>query len=93
MSRIVIDSESRDPSRPWAHFEPIIDLLARHGNEAIGAKVFLLDKDGWYCQLQKPIDFDLLEIAFEFPNNLVLSRADGAILDSRTWVEIRGGSD
>lgn len=91
MSKIKILSATSDKTKPFSHLEPIVIFLQRNGNQAVSPSLFELDKDGWYCLLEKPIDFDLLDKKFEFPSSISLSRKDNAILDTLTWVEIKGG--
>lgn len=89
--KVKILSATSDPSRPFAHLEPIVQSLVDDGNQPVERNWFSLDQDGWHCLLKNPIDFDLLESKFEFPNSISLSRQDDAILDTLTWVEIKGG--
>jgi len=86
-----IESVSNNPKDPFAHLIPIVDELVQAGNELVHKKIFHLDPDGWRCLFKKPIDFNLLERKFNFPNNIELSRQHDSILDINTWVEIRGG--
>jgi len=91
MAKVMIQAQSGDTINPLAHLEPIVEALINSDNSVIGQGVFNFDRDGWYCLLDKPIDFDLLESLFEFPKNIQLSRKDDSILDTGTWIEIRGG--
>lgn len=81
-------SSSLEELKPFAHLEPIICALIEAGNKPTSVPWFLVDKDGWYCQLQYPIDFDYLETRFEFPPSINLLRESGGILDTLTWTEI-----
>lgn len=82
---------SKDPSRPYLNLEPLIELLAKSGNPAV-ADGFVMERDGWICQLAKPIDFELLISNFEIPSSIVLSPEHQSILDQNSWVEIVGGN-
>lgn len=90
MSKQRINAASTDPKKPMSHLEPIIQALIDGGNRPINPDWFSLDQDGWHCLLEQPIDFDLLLNKFEFPSSVNLSRADDAILDTLSWVEIKG---
>lgn len=90
MSKQKINAASTDPKRPLSHLEPIVQALISNGNRPLSPDWFSLDQDGWHCLLEQPIDFDLLLSRFEFPSSVNLSRANDAILDTLSWVEIKG---
>jgi hypothetical protein len=90
MGKIALQQSSEDSLRPWANLEPIVQALVASGNFTLGEGVFNFDKDGWYCLLGKPIDFDYLDSLFIFPDNIRVSRADASIVDISTWIEIKG---
>jgi hypothetical protein len=83
---------------PYAHLSPIAEALIKAGNEPsppIDGHVpnrigFYQDKDGWRCDLLRPIDFELLDRKFELPRSLTLNFAASSILDCLTWIEISG---
>lgn len=93
MIKVNVEPSSDDPKRPFVHLERIVNFLIANGNQPVHAELFALDQDGWHCLLTKPINFDLLESHFDFPSSIRLSRKDDAILDTLTWVEIKGGID
>ncbi len=75
--------------RPYSHLEPMVDALLESGNRTVGSK-FYLDQDGWRSDLEKPINFKLIEETFELPKSIVLSRGNDSILCHNTWIEIKG---
>lgn len=93
MQKVRILSQPSDSATPFIHLEPIVRALIDDGNATLATSWFSLDQDGWHCLLRDPINFDLLEEKFEFPESINLSREDDAILDTLTWVEIKGGVD
>jgi hypothetical protein len=90
MDRMKIESVSKDPHRPYAHLVPIVDALVRDGNVPVDGETFYLDRDGWRCDLAKPINFELVEQMFDLPESILLSRANDAILCQNSWIEIKG---
>ena len=90
MSKQKINATPTDTKRPMSHLEPIVQALISGGNRPVNPDWFSLDQDGWHCLLEGPIDFDLLLNRFEFPSSVNLSRANDAILDTLSWVEIKG---
>jgi hypothetical protein len=96
--KIKIAAEPATGEAPYAHLKPIVEALLDAGNEPsppVGGHVpnrlgFYQDKDGWCCDLLRPIDFDLLGSRFELPPSLALNREANSISDRRTWVQISG---
>ncbi len=84
--------------KPYSHLEPIVEALLAAGNELsdplpnfpLEGKEFYMDRDGWKCDLKKPIDFNLIASKFELPSSIVISEKNNSILCQNTWVEIRG---
>ena len=58
-----------DPAvRPvYAHLEPIVDLLLKGGNKLALPYRWGENRTGYFCFLEKPIDFTLIESAFLLP--------------------------
>ena len=75
---------------PYAHLLPIVELLVRDGNSPVTQEAFYEDRDGWRCDLRLPIDFALIQSAFEFPRSIALSQERDAILCQHTWTVIAG---
>jgi len=73
----------------YAHLEPIVDALIEDGNQLINTK-FYTTRDGWRCDLEKPINFELLKEKFEFPKSIELLEEKDAIVCRNSWIEIRG---
>jgi hypothetical protein len=80
----------RDPKKPYSHLEPLVQALVETSNRTVRPEGFYLDKDGWRCDLEKPIDFALLAARFEIPPTIKLSPQHDSILCQNTWVEIQG---
>src|SRR6476659_6955875 len=76
-----IAAEPASGEAPYAHLKPIVEALLEAGNEPSppsGGHVpnrlgFYHDKDGWRCDLLRPIDFELLYRIFELPPSLSLN--------------------
>lgn len=79
--------------KPYSHLLPMVDALLREGNEPVTPEVFFQDRDGWRCELRRPIDFELIRNEFDLPSSIILSDENDAILCENTWIEIKGGSD
>jgi hypothetical protein len=79
--------------KPYVHLEPVVTALIEDGNEAIRVPPFYLDRDGWRCDLKKPINFKLLKDRFEFPKSIVLSEQLDKIFCLNSWTEIKGSKE
>ena len=82
-----------DPAvRPvYAHLEPIVDLLLKSGNKLALPYRWGENRTGYFCFLEKPIDFTLIESAFLLPPNVRLAREEGSVECDTTWASIKGG--
>jgi hypothetical protein len=80
------------PDMPYGHLLPIVDALIVAGSVPVSDAKFFQDRDGWRCELTKPIDFDLVRQKFDLPSSILLSEEHDAILCQNAWIEIKGGS-
>ena len=93
----IIDKE-QEGSAPYAHLVSVVEFLIQNGNvfsEPVNGFVpnefgFYQDRDGWKCDLAKPIDFELLKEHFNFPKTILLNQKDNVIFCKKSWIEIRG---
>lgn len=82
-------SEGTD-DQPYAHLIPIVELLLRHGNDLAESGPFYQDRDGWTCDLCRPIDFQLVRSSFALPSSIRLAPEQDSILCENTWTVIAG---
>lgn len=90
-----IERRSTDDSIPYLHLIPLIEMLIEHGNKPVPSPKsnrwgLYVTRGGWLCDLQKPIDFELVQRTFELPGSLKLSPEAGTIFCENSWIEIRG---
>jgi hypothetical protein len=90
MEKIKIEAMPPDGSPPYVHLVPIVDALLENGNEIAGLSKFYMDRDGWRCDLRRPINFSLIEQRFDVPPSILLLRSQDGILCQYTWVSIHG---
>lgn len=88
---IQINAMPSNEKRPYEHLIPLIEALLEDGNETTTSEMFHRDRDGWRCDLKKPIDFGLLRQTFALPPSIELSEKNNSIFCKNTWVEIKGG--
>jgi hypothetical protein len=91
-----IAASSPDTQQPYLHLVPIVECLLTCGNQITesGFKTntygFYCDKDGWKCDLKKPIDFEGIRTHFELPKSIELSEKWQTVFCRNAWIEIRG---
>lgn len=90
MSDAKITISEGDEGRPYAHMLPIVELLLRHGNGLAENGPFYQDRDGWRCDLCRPIDFQLVRSSFILPSSIKLVPEHDSILCRNTWTVITG---
>ena len=88
----LIKASPDNMDRPFEHMLPIVEALIEDGNVLRHENPFFLDKDGWRCDFEYPINFDLIETRFDLPKTIYISKDHGSILDKNSWVEIQGGA-
>jgi hypothetical protein len=77
--------------RPYENLVPIVDALVAAGNTTV-TRGFVNSQGGFYCQLAKPIDFDVVAREFELPASISLAPEYDTILDKLSWVAIIGAA-
>lgn len=75
---------------PYEHLEPLIDFLLENGNELARSYRWGENRTGYFCLLEKPIDFELIERAFLLPPYIRLMREKDAIECDKSWVSVKG---
>lgn len=87
---IVFDSRVRPVH---SHLDPIVDLLIQHGNLLARDFRWGENRTGFYCFLQHPLDFDLIEKYFEIPSFIRFDHQNDAIECDYSWATIKGGME
>ena len=88
-----IGLKSNDVGVPFENLIPLVSALTDSGNVLLDGG-FRLSQAGWICRLANPIDFDLIQSQFEFPENIALSKETDTILDRNSWCAVEGpGAD
>ena len=73
-------AEAPPQQMPYAHLDPIVDYLLANGNKLAYDFRWGSDREGFYCHLLDPIDFDGLERNFVFPSTIRMGRARNVIV-------------
>ncbi|MFF3653129.1 hypothetical protein ACFYXV_31385 [Streptomyces sp. NPDC002181] len=83
------DPESAEPYRSLL---PVVELLLAHGNRYVpGREGFIVDpRGGAVCELELPLEFDLLASEVTFPPTVKAKPGGDGILDRETWCLISG---
>ena len=85
----MIEIQSQLKGSKFAHLDPIVDSLIKHGNSIVsGNSRWIETKDGWLCVLSKPIDFSLISREFKLPPSIKCYPSRGSIACDTTWSAI-----
>lgn len=80
--RVLDDAPADQPVH--AHLDIVVDYLLSHGNSLAHAYQWGSNREGYFCHITNPIDFDQLEMAFEFPSTIVLGKERNVIYCQKT---------
>jgi hypothetical protein len=83
-SKIIIKSDPEQGTFAYSHLEPLVDFLISNGNSSSRDFGWGSNREGYFFYLSKPINFDLLEGSFVFPESIVLVRERGVIYCKNT---------
>lgn len=92
--REVIEATRRPGEPPMSHLAPMLLALVEAGNEVRWQNDsfgFIPQPDGWFCELLRPIDFDLVRRRFVLPESVRLDPEGDRILDDANRAEVYGG--
>lgn len=87
MKNIKFDKRS---IKPYEHLEPIVDFLLEKGNQLSRQYRWGENRTGYFCFLEEPIDFELIEKEFSLPSYIRFDREGNSIECDKTWVSIKG---
>ncbi|WP_158709955.1 hypothetical protein [Streptomyces katrae] len=90
----MIEIAPGDPgsAAPYSTLLPVVALLLAHGNRYVpGREGFIVDpRGGAACELELPLDFELLAAEVTFPETVDARPERDGILDRGTWCLISG---
>lgn len=89
MGKIRILSDAPAGLPPHTHMEPIVDFLISYGNNLAHDYRWGSNREGYFCYFSDPIDFDKLELKFEFPPTIILGRKTNMIYCEKTGCVIK----
>lgn len=72
MKKITIPDIGPADGPVYAHLQPIVDYLLKNGNRLSHDFFWGSNREGYFCHLDKPIDFAALENAFILPKTVHL---------------------
>lgn len=80
--RVLDDAPAGQPLH--AHLEPVVDYLLANGNSLAHTYRWGSNREGYFCHVSNPIDFDGLEAAFEFPPTIVFGKERNVVYCQNT---------
>lgn len=88
---IVINRNAAPEEKDYYHLQPVVDYLLSKGNISHNDFLWGGNKTGYFCHLEKDIDFDDLSSVFEFPDTIKINKKEQAIDCFTTYSLIKGG--
>jgi hypothetical protein len=88
MMKTTIKAQSLPWQKPYKNLTPIVEVLIKGGNTISSTfgnhkpnrDGFYMDRDGWVCDLERPIDFDVIEKRFNIPPSIRLNKTENTVL-------------
>ena len=74
MDKIKLLNDAPRWAMPYAHLDPVVDFLLDHGNRLAHDFRWGSNREGFFCHMAFPIDFEQLQSAFDFPSTILLGR-------------------
>ena len=84
MNKIHVLDDALPKQPAHSHLECVVDYLLSLGNSLAHTYRWGSNREGYFCHLRDPIDFDALEANFSFPATIHLVRAKGLIYCEKT---------
>ncbi|WP_159076047.1 hypothetical protein [Microvirgula aerodenitrificans] len=84
MSKIKIYDDAPSGVSLHAHLEVVVDYLLANGNSLAHAYRWGSNRDGYFCHVSNPINFDELIAVFEFPPTIILGKEQNVIYCQKT---------
>lgn len=89
MAKIKVPDDAPAGKPLHAHLEVVVDYLLSHGNTLSHAYRWGSNREGYFCYVAKPIDFERLEASFEFPPTIVMGKERNVISCRKTGCVIK----
>lgn len=84
MSKIPVPNDALPGQPAHSHLEGVVDYLLASGNSLAHAYRWGSNREGYFCHIKEPINFDALEANFDFPSTIHRVRARGLIYCEKT---------
>jgi hypothetical protein len=88
---IAINRSASSEEKDYYHLQPVVDYLLSKGNVSHNDFLWGNNRTGYFCHLEKDIDFDDLLSVFEFPDTIKINKNEQTIDCFTTYSVIKGG--
>ncbi|MCI2284314.1 hypothetical protein L3081_14140 [Colwellia sp. MSW7] len=78
-----------DGTAEYSHLQPIVDFLIENGNKSVNQYIWGNNRTGYFCHLQKDIDFEGLKREFDFPESIKFNEEKQSIDCFNTYTLIK----
>ncbi|MCC8442380.1 hypothetical protein LN449_07630 [Xanthomonas cannabis] len=87
--KIKINSDIEKGQMVYSHLDPVVDYLLDSGNGLAHAYRWGSNREGYFCHLLRPIDFNSLLQVFDFPDEIVVAVDNNVIYAEKTGCIIK----
>ncbi len=70
IQKIKISEYPKDGEPDYSHLNPIVNFLIQNGNQSINTYIWGNNRTGYFCHLEKDIDFDGISEKFILPPSI-----------------------
>lgn len=71
--KIEIAAYPKEGEASYSHLQPIVGFLLEGGNKSSNSFLWGNNRTGYFCHLQKDIDFESVKAKFEIPESIKLN--------------------
>lgn len=84
MDKVKVPDDAPPLQPLHTHLEGVVDYLLANGNWLAHAYRWGSNREGYFCHILNPIDFDGLLMKFEFPSTIIFGRDRNIIYCQKT---------
>ena len=87
--KIKIQDYPSEDEADYSHLKPVLDFLIGHGNKSVNEYIWGINRTGYFCHLEKDINFDDLRRVFSFPDSIKIDEEKNTIDCFNTYTVIK----
>lgn len=77
--KVRIQAYPNEGEPDYAHLNPVVEFLIKNGNSSANEYIWGCNRTGYFCHLNRDINFDGLREVFIFPESVKLDEVNHSI--------------